>query len=102
MPAVAPVMAEEAPSMPVVLVLHQYPHPSTRDSVTHIGTGCHILFPDHREEKGPGAVHDGYIGKSPVAVVFTERFDNKKEERVAGYSAHGIVRDPCGSSLTYP
>ena len=50
-------------------------------------------MPDDTEEERAGAVHDCYVRKFPVPVVWYKRFDDESEEGVVGHGAHGIVGD---------
>lgn len=79
-PAVTPVVGEEAPRELVVLVLHENAHaPSLTGSIAH------ILFPDDRQEQRSGRVHDGDVWEEPVAVVLLQHFDRTEEEWVLWY-----------------
>lgn len=69
MPTAALVMAEEAPGMAIVLVLHENPYPSTARPVANILTRGHVFLPDDAEKQGTGTVHDGDVGELPVFVV---------------------------------
>ena len=95
-------MAEEAPCVAVVLVLHQYAHSPARWAIASVRAGGHILFPDHGQEERTGTVHDCYVRESPITVVAAEGFNDHQEERVALDSAHGVVRDPCWCRLPDP
>ena len=95
-------VAEEAPSEAIVLILHEDSYTSTRYSIPNVGAGCHVLLPDHGEKEGPGAVHDGNIWESPIAIIFTEGFDDKEEERMPRDSAHSVIRDPGRSGFANP
>ena len=59
-------------------------------------------MPDDTEEERAGTVHDGYVGKFPVAVVGNQRFDYEGEEGVVGNRAHGIVGDAGGVGTADP
>lgn len=61
-----------------------------------------VFLPDDGEEKGAGAVHDCYVGESPIAIVLNQRFDYELEERVVRDGAHGVVGDASGVGATYP
>ena len=102
MPAVPPVVAEKTPGMTVVLFLHQYPHTSTSYAIADVGPRCHVFFPDHGEEERTGTIHNRNVWQSPIAIISSEGLDDKEEERVTRYSAHGIVGYTCGGSLADP
>ena len=93
MPGTPYVMLEEAPRMPVVLVLHQNPHSAAL--LAHFGRQgvpfVLILFPDHGKEEGPRGKHDGYVGEDPGSVVPLQAIDDAEEEGVLGNGAHGVV-----------
>lgn len=79
-PAVTPVVGEEAPRELVVLVLHENAHaPSLTRSIAH------ILFPDDRQEQRSGRVHNGDVWEEPVAVVLLQHFDRTEEEWMLRY-----------------
>ena len=98
MPAIAQVVAEETPRMFVVFVGHQDAHSSSVD----VGAGGHVLFPDDTKKERAGARHDGDVRKSPIPIIFFERFDHVEEKRVPRYGAHGVVGDPCRVGLSRP
>lgn len=89
MPAIAQMMAEETPRMLIIFVRHQDAYSSPID----VRARSHVLLPDDTEKERAGAGHDGYVGKSPVSVVFLERLNDKEEEGVTGHGAHSVVRD---------
>lgn len=79
-PAVTPVVGEEAPRELVVFVLHENAHaPSLTRPIAH------ILFPDDRQEQRSGRVHNGDVWEEPVAVVLLQHFDRTEEEGVLWY-----------------
>lgn len=102
-PAAPFVVAEEAPRVPVVLVLHEHPHATTAQPVADVFPRRHEFLPHDGEEQGTGGVHDGDVGELPVFVVGLEGFDHQQEEWMGGDGAHGVVgnagrggaADPC-------
>ena len=102
MPAVPHVMAEKTPRMTVVLVLHEYANSTTCRTITSVGAGCHVSFPDDRQEERAGTVHDCYVRERPITIVAAEGFDDHEEERVAFDGAHCVIRDACWRRLTDP
>lgn len=79
-PAVTPVVGEEAPGELVVLVLHENAHtPGLTRPIAH------ILFPDDRQEQRTGRVHNSNVWEEPVAVVLLQHFDRTEEEWVLWY-----------------
>lgn len=96
-PAVANVVGEETPRVAVVLVLHE-----DTDPVGLAGLVEHVFFPQNRQEKRTGRVHDGDVGKQPAAVVGLQEFDNTEEEGVLRNRSHRIVGDTSRSGTTNP
>ena len=83
MPTTPTMPPEKRPRLPIVFIRHEHPHPphlaavppsracggeDSRDGITDPAPAL-VFLPDYGEEKGPGAVHDGYVGEFPVAVV---------------------------------
>lgn len=101
-PTAALVMAEKAPGMAVVLVLHENPHPTPARPVADILARGHVLLPDDAEEQGTGAVHDGDVGELPVLVVGLQRLNHQEEEGVGRGGAHGVVGDARGGGAAHP
>lgn len=96
-PAVANVVGEETPRVAVVLILHE-----DTDPVGLAGLVEHVFFPQNRQEKRTGRVHDGDVGKQPAAVVGLQEFDNTEEEGVLRNRSHRIVGDTSRSGTTNP
>jgi hypothetical protein len=87
-PAVTPMMGEEAPRELVVLILHKNTHaPSFARLILH------VLLPDHRQEQWTCRIHDGDIGEEPVTIVLLQQLDHTEEEGVLWHRAHGVVGD---------
>lgn len=96
-PAVADVVGEEAPRVPVVLVLHEDADaPGLGDALMH------VLLPDDGEEEGARGIHDGDVGEQPAAVVGLQQLDHAEEERVLGDRAHGVIGYPRGRGAAHP
>ena len=96
-PAVADVVGEEAPRVPVVLVLH-----ADADTPGLGAAFMHVLLPDDGEEEGASRIHDGDIGEQPAAVVGLQQLDHAEEERVLGDRAHGVIGYPRGRGAAHP
>lgn len=97
MPAVTNVVGEETPRVAVVFVLHE-----DADPVSLAGLVEHVFFPQNRQEKRTGRVHDSDVGKQPAAVVGLQEFDNAEEEGVLRNRSHRIVGDTSWSGTTNP
>lgn len=96
-PAVTPVVGEEAPRELVVLVLHEDAHaPSLARSIAH------VLFPDDRQEQRSGRVHDRDVWEEPVTIVLLQHFDGTEEEWVLRYGTHSVIGDTGRCSAAYP
>lgn len=102
MPAAPLVKVEESPGINAGVSVKQYPDSAPGKTVSNIGAGTHVLFPDHGEEERASAVHDSYVGEGPITVVFSKGFDDHEEERMASNGAHSVVGDPSGDSLADP
>jgi hypothetical protein len=86
MPAVTPVVGEEAPGKLVVLILHENAHAASLARFI-----AHILLPNDGQEQRTSRVHDRDVGKEPVAVVLLQHLDCAEEEGVLRDGAHGVV-----------
>lgn len=102
MPAASLVVAEKAPSMPVVLVLHKNANPPTSRTIAHVLTRSHVLLPDDAKEERTGTGHDSDVGELPVLVIGFQRFDHEEEEGMGRYGAHRVVRDASGCGAPHP
>lgn len=97
MPAVAPVVREEAPGESVVLILHE--DANARRLAWLV---AHVLFPDHRQEEGASRVHNGDVWQKPAPVIRLQRLDDTEEERMLWHGTHRIVGDTRRSGPTNP
>ncbi len=102
MPAASLVKIEKSPGINAGVSVKQYPDSAPRETISNIGAGVHVLFPDHGEEERAGTVHDGYVGEGPITVIFSKGFDNSKEEWMTRNGAHSIVGNPSGDSFADP
>jgi len=91
------VHTKETPRVVVVLSGHQDAY-----AVLLQFHGGHVLLPNDAEEQRTGVVHDRHVGNIPVAVVLVQVVKNVLEERVAGDTAHRIVRDSGRDGLPEP
>ncbi|PHM10932.1 hypothetical protein CK516_05575 [Nostoc sp. 'Peltigera malacea cyanobiont' DB3992] len=88
MPTASLVVAEKAPSMPVVLVLHKNANPPTSRTIAYVLIRSHVLLPDDAKEEWPRAVHDSNVRELPILVIGFQRFYHEEEEGM------GQVRSP--------
>lgn len=95
-------MAEKAPRMTIVFILHEDPDPPTARAITNVLTRGHVFLPDDAEKQGTGAVHDGDVGELPVFVVGLQRLNHQEEKGMGGDGTHGVVGDARGSSAAHP
>lgn len=102
MPAASLVEIEESPGINAGVTVKQYPDSAPRRTISNIGAGVHVLFPDHGKEERASAVHDGYVGEGPITFIFSKGFDDRKEERMARNGAHSVVGDPSGNGFADP
>lgn len=102
MPTASLVVAEKAPSMPIVLVRHKNANPSTPRTIAYVLIRSHVLLPDDAKKERPGAVHDSDVRELPILVIGLQRFDHEEEEGMGGYGAHGVVRDASGCGAPHP
>lgn len=96
-PAVAHVVREEAPRVPVVLIAHQ-----DADTARLAGVGLHVLLPDHRQKQGTSRVHNRDVREEPMAVIRLQQLNRTQEEGVLGNRSHGVVGDTGRNSATDP
>lgn len=102
MPTAALVMAEKAPGVAIILVLHENSYPPTARSIANILCRGHVLLPDDAEEQRTGTVHDRDVRELPVFVVRFQGLNDQEEEGVGGDGTHGVVGDARGSRAAYP
>lgn len=118
MPTAPPMPAKKGPRLSIILIRHQDPHPphfATIPSPRRRSTGAQntsdgitgpapplVFLPDDGEEEWARAVHDGDVGKLPVAVVGDQGFDYGGEEGVVRGRAHGVVGDAGGVGAADP
>lgn len=96
-PAVSPVVGEEAPRELVVFILHE-----NTDASSLARLVAHVFLPDDGQEQRAGGIHDGDIREEPVTVVLLQQLDDTQEERVLGHRAHGVVGNTCGCCAAHP
>ena len=65
MPGAAGELLEEGPGVVIIVNLGE----DADSAVVDVDGGVHVFLPDDGEEERAGAVHDGYVGEVPVAVV---------------------------------